>query len=300
MGISPAAGCAASVILCSSGCGEFGIVNDDNITGLGYNQMEVKGVAEKIVLTNQKGGVGKTTTTSAIVAGLVNKGKKVLSVDLDPQGNLGFSLGIDIEDGHTIYEVLKKECTIREAIRVTEDYGDVLTSNILLSEAELLFGGENRQLVLKQILSEVEEDYDYIVIDTPPSLNILTVNGYAAANHLIIPMAAEILSLVGLVQLKETIEAVRSSVNPNLHVLGILLTRYNRRTNLARDVQEMAEAVAAQIGTELFQSKIRTGVAAAEAPAHGMSVFDYSPRSNPSKDYREFVDEVLKKMKEQA
>lgn len=257
-------------------------------------------MAEIIVLTNQKGGVGKTTTTSAIAAGLAKQGKKVLSVDLDPQGNLGFSLGVDSEDGHTIYEVVKKEASVREAIQSTEDYGDVLTSNILLSEAELLFGEENRQLVLKKILSEVEGEYDYIVIDTPPSLNILTVNGYAAANHLIIPMAAEILSLVGLVQLKETIEAVRNSVNPDLHVLGILLTRYNRRTNLARDVQEMAETVAEQIGTELFKSKIRTGVAAAEAPAHGMSIYDYSPRSNPSKDYREFVEEVLEKIENQA
>lgn len=257
-------------------------------------------MAESIVLTNQKGGVGKTTTTSAVAAGLAKKGKKVLSVDLDPQGNLGFSLGIDIEDGYTIYEVLKKEISIRDAIRTTEDYGDVLTSNILLSEAELLFGEKDRQLVLKKVLSEVEEEYDYVVIDTPPSLNILTVNGYAAANHLIIPMASEILSLVGLVQLKETIEAVRSSVNPDLHVLGILLTRYNRRTNLARDVQEMAEAVAAQIGTELFSSKIRTGVAAAEAPAHGISIYDYSPRSNPSRDYRDFVDEVLDKINKQA
>lgn len=253
-------------------------------------------MAEVIVLTNQKGGVGKTTTTGAITAGLVKKGKKVLSIDLDPQGNLGFSLGIDIENGHTIYEVVKQEIPIREAIRQTEDYGDVLASNILLSEAELLFEGENRQLILKRILSEVEGEYDYIIIDTPPSLNILTINGYAAADHLIIPMASEILSLVGLVQLKETIEAVRNSVNPELQVLGILLTRFNRRTNLARDVKEMAETVAAQIGTILFDSKIRTGVAVAEAPAHGISIYDYAPRSNPSKDYMEFVEEVVDKV----
>lgn len=257
-------------------------------------------MAVSIVLTNQKGGVGKTTTSGAIAAGLSKKGKKVLSADLDPQGNLGFSLGMDIEDGHTMYEVLKKEIPIREAIRPTEEYGDVLTSNILLSEAEMILKGENRQLILKQVLKEVEEDYDYIIIDTPPSLNILTVSGYAAADYLIIPMAAEILSLVGLVQLKETIEAVRSSVNPGLQVLGILLTRYSRRTNLARDVQDMAKTVAFQIGTEIFDAKIRTGVSVAEAPAHGMSVFDYSPRSNPSKDYREFVEEVLHKIKDQS
>lgn len=257
-------------------------------------------MAEIIVLTNQKGGVGKTTTTAAIAAGLSKEGKKVLSVDLDPQGNLGFSLGVDIEDGATMYEVLTEEISIRDAIRSTDGYGDVVASNILLSEAEMILPGENRQLVLKQKLKELEREYDYIIIDTPPSLNILTVNGYAAANYLIIPMAAEILSLVGLVQLKETIEAVQNSVNPNLHVLGILLTRFNKRTNLSRDVQEMAETVAAQIGTELFDARIRTGVTVAEAPAHGMSIFDYSPRSNPSKDYRELVEEVLDKIRRQA
>lgn len=257
-------------------------------------------MAVSIVLTNQKGGVGKTTTSGAIAAGLSERGKKVLSVDLDPQGNLGFSLGMDIEDGHTMYEVLKKEIRVRDAVRSTEEYGDVLTSNILLSEAEMILKGENRQLILKQVLEDVKDDYDYIIIDTPPSLNILTVSGYAAADYLIIPMAAEILSLVGLVQLKETIEAVQNSVNPDLHVLGILLTKFSRRTNLAKDVQEMAETVASQIGTELFGSRIRTGVSAAEAPAHGKSVFDYSPRSNPSKDYREFIEEVLNKIENEA
>ena len=257
-------------------------------------------MAVSIVLTNQKGGVGKTTTSGAIAAGLFKKGKKVLSVDLDPQGNLGFSLGMNIEDGHTMYEVLKKEIPVREAIRTSDEYGDVLTSNILLSEAELILKGENRQLVLKQVLKEVGDDYDYIIIDTPPSLNILTVSGYAAADYLIIPMAAEILSLVGLVQLKETIEAVQNSVNPSLQVLGILLTRYSQRTNLARDVQDMAKTVAFQIGTEIFDAKIRTGVSVAEAPAHGISILDYSPRSNPSKDYREFIDELLHKIKNQA
>lgn len=257
-------------------------------------------MAETIVLTNQKGGVGKTTTTSAIAAGLSKEGKKVLSVDLDPQGNLGFSLGVDIEDGSTMYEVLTGEIAIRNAIRTTENYGDVLVSNILLSEAEMVLPGEDRLLVLKKSLKMVEDEYDYIVIDTPPSLNILTVNGYAAADYLIIPMAAEILSLVGLVQLKETIEAVQNSVNPNLHVLGIVLTRFNKRTNLSKDVQEMAETVAAQIGTELFEAKIRSGVTVAEAPAHGMSIFDYSPRSNPSKDYKELVQEVIYKTKKQA
>lgn len=252
-------------------------------------------MAITIVLTNQKGGVGKTTTTGALAAGLTANGKKVLAIDLDPQGNLGFSLGLDIENGITMYQVLKGEASIREGIQSTE-YCDVITSNILLSEAEVTFQGNERILLLKKALEEVHSDYDYIIIDTPPSLNILTLNGYAASDYLIIPMAAEILSLVGLVQLKDTVDAVKNSVNPQLNVLGILLTKYNKRTNLAKDVLEMAQAVAKQADTRVFETQIRAGVAAAEAPAHGITIYDYSPRSNPAKDYEQFVGEVVKRI----
>ncbi len=253
-------------------------------------------MATTIVLTNQKGGVGKTTTSAALAAGLSKLGKRVLSIDLDPQGNLGFSLGIDIENGPTVHEVLKGELSIGEAIQSTEDYGDILTSNILLSDSELLFQGEDRRVILKNALKTVDKFYDFIVIDTPPALNILTINGYAAADHLIIPMASEILSLVGLIQLKETVEEIRESVNVDLNVMGILLTRYNKRTNLSRDVEEMANTVASQIGTTLFNAKIRTGVKVAEAPAHGMTALDYAGSSNSAKDYKEFVGEVASKL----
>ena len=150
-----------------------------------------------IVLTNQKGGVGKTTSTAALAAGLGGKGYKVLAVDLDPQGNLGFSLGLDINTHCTIYEVLKGGIAIQEAIHQTETC-DIIASNILLSEAEIEFQRENRETLLKERLEEVKDNYDFIIIDTPPSLNILTLNAYAASDYLIIPMAAEILSLVGL------------------------------------------------------------------------------------------------------
>lgn len=254
-------------------------------------------MAVTIVLTNQKGGVGKTTTSAALAVGLCKKGKRVLSVDLEPQGNLGFSLGLDIEKGHTMYEVLKGELPVKKAIRHTKKYGDVLTSNILLSEAELLLTGDKRQFRLRQILEEVSPQYDYIVIDTPPALNILTLNGYTAADFLIIPMSAEILSLMGLVQIKDTVEAVQETVNPRLRVLGILMTKYNKRTNLSIEVLEMAQSVSEQIGTRVFKAKIRAGVAAAEAPAHGKSLFDYAPKSNPAKDYKDFVDEAMKRMR---
>lgn len=250
-------------------------------------------MATIIALTNQKGGVGKTTTSSALASGLASfYNKKVLAVDLDPQGSLGFSLGLDIENGRTVYDVMRGQVSIQQAVQPT-DYCDVVTSNILLSGAELEFTSHDRKLLLKQALSPVAAAYDYVVIDTPPALNLLTVNAYAAADHLIIPMAPEILSLLGITQLKETIDSVREGLNPRLNVLGIILTKFNRRTLLAREVKEMAENVASQMGTCVFGTQIRSSVSVAEAPAHGLSVFDYSPKSNPSLDYKDFVDEVL-------
>ena len=250
-------------------------------------------MATVIALTNQKGGVGKTTTSSALAAGLASfYDKKVLAIDLDPQGSLGFSLGLDIEDCKTIHDVLTGQVSIQEAIQPT-DYCDIITSNILLSSAEIEFTSAGRELLLKRALAPVIVNYDYIVIDTPPALNILTVNAYATADHLIIPMAPEILSLLGVTQLMETIGSVRESVNPNLNVLGIILTKFNKRTLLAREVKEMAENVAAQMGTRVFNNQIRTSVSVAEAPAHGLSIFDHSPSAKPSEDYRNFVEEVV-------
>lgn len=250
-------------------------------------------MATVITLTNQKGGVGKTTTSGALVTGLVSfYDKKVLAIDLDPQGNLGFSLGLDIDNGPTIHDVLKGTIAMKDAIQQA-DGCDVITSNILLSSAELDFTGNNRELLLSEALSSVIEDYDYIIIDTPPALNVLTVNAYAAADHLIIPMAPEILSLLALTQLKETVDSVRQSVNPRLNVLGILLTKYNHRTLLAKEVRELAENIASQMDTCVFDAKIRPSVSVAEAPAHGESIFEYAPRANPTADYKEFITEVL-------
>ena len=226
-----------------------------------------------ITITNQKGGVGKTTTAAALLSALSGRGAHVLGVDLDPQGSLGFNLGLDIENCKTIYDVFRGEAEPREAIAHTETC-DLLPSNILLSAAELEFNKAGREFMLKTALSKVRDAYDYVIIDTPPALNVLTVNAYVATDSLIIPMAPEVLSLLGVSQIKETIESVRNYYNSTLRVLGILLNRFNPRLRLNREVMELAEQIASQLGTRVFQAKIRTSVSAAEAPAHGVSVID--------------------------
>ncbi len=245
-----------------------------------------------IALTNQKGGVGKTTTTAALAAGLTKKKERVLSVDLDPQGNLGFSLGLNIEHEYCIFDVLSKQISVKDAIQHTDHAGDIIVSNISSSQIEKTLTGSGKEQSLKVALMEVAHLYDYILIDTPPAFNMLTINGYVAADYLIIPMSAEILSLVGVTQIKDTIQTVRKSLNTKLSVLGILLTRYNSRLNIAKDVEELANTVAKQIGTQLFETKIRNGVAASEAPAHGVSIVEYSPNSNVAMDYKRMTEEV--------
>jgi chromosome partitioning protein len=254
--------------------------------------MEDIGMSASIIaITNQKGGVGKTTTAAALLSSLHHRGARTLGVDLDPQGSLGFSLGLDIDRCATIYDVFRGSAQPEAVISHTETC-DLLPSNILLSGADLEFNRPGREFLLKNALSRVEENYDYIIVDTPPSLNLLTVNAYVAADGLIIPMAPEVLSLLGVSQIKETIESVRNYYNDHLEVLGILLNRYSARFNLNREVLELAGQIADQVGTRVFQAKIRGSVAAAEAPAHGQSVVDYAPHSNPALDFEDLCDEV--------
>ena len=242
-------------------------------------------------ITNQKGGVGKTTTAAALLSCLSQRGARVLGVDLDPQGSLGFSMGLDIEHCATIYDVFRGVAEPADVIRST-DVCDVLPSNILLSAPEMEFNKPGREFLLKAALSKVADNYDYILIDTPPALNILTVNAYVASDSLIIPMAPEVLSLLGVSQIKETIESVRSYYNSRLQVLGILLNRYNGRLNLSREMLELAQEIARQLNTRVFDSKIRSSVSVAEAPAHGQSINDYAPRSKPALDFAALCEEI--------
>jgi len=233
-----------------------------------------------IAITNQKGGVGKTTTSAALLTALHQRGAHVLGIDLDPQGSLGFCLGLDIENCATIYDVMRGDKSIEEVITETE-CGDILPSNILLSGAELEFNRPGREFLLKTHLNEVDREYDFIIIDTPPALNVLTVNAYVASD-----------SLLGVSQIRETIETVRRHYNSRLCVLGILLNKFNPRLNLNREVLELSEQIAEQLDSKVFEAKIHASVSVAEAPAHGESVISYAPRSKPTADFEALVDEL--------
>lgn len=249
-----------------------------------------------ISISNQKGGVGKTTTATSLSSGLFKLGYKVLSIDLDPQGDLGFCLGLESDSPVTLYDVLTKKCPARAAIQST-DFGDVIPSDISLESVVVEFAKGGCESNLKDALGPVMASYDFIIIDTPPALNILTVNSYVASDYIIIPMLAEILSLSGVVKIRETIEAVQGAFNPRLKVLGILMTRNVTRLNLSKEVEEMATDLSALFNTRVFTTRIRNGVATAECPAHGMPVQFYAPRSNPGKDYTAFVQEVYNILK---
>ena len=250
-------------------------------------------MAKVISVTNQKGGVGKTTTSLAVAVGLLKEGYKVLAIDLDPQANLSFSLGGDTEDAPTVYELIKGEVKARFAIQRTTCV-DLISSNILLSGVELEFTSEGREYLLKHALEPLMAKYDYIVIDTPPALSVLTVNAFAAADYLIIPMQADIFSLQGIAQLSETILRLRQHCNPKLQIGGILLCKYDGRTVLGKRIRETAEMVAGQVGTRLYETSIHASIAIPESQTNQTNMYDYSPRNPAVNDYRTFVQELLK------
>ncbi|MCL2077158.1 MAG: ParA family protein [Oscillospiraceae bacterium] len=251
-------------------------------------------MAKIIAATNQKGGVGKTTVCAGICGCLSAMGKSVLAIDLDPQANLTFSLGADsLEDAYTIYNVFKGQVDLYDVIRHTETC-DIACSNILLSGLELeLYTSTGREFILRDQLNAIAADYDYVVIDTPPALSVLTINAYTAANWLVIPLIPEILSLQGLSQLKETIFGVKKYYNNSLEVRGILINQYNPRLILTKEVEELANIVAEQLDTDVFETKIFKSVTLAEAPAHGKTIVDYAPRSKAATEFKDLTCEIL-------
>lgn len=240
-----------------------------------------------INVITQKGGVGKTTTANAIGAGLSLKGYKVLYVDTDPQCNLTYIL--NCEHNPSLVDVLTGNATIKDATVQTKQ-GDAVPASDMLGTAGII---KNSRL-LKKALATVKDKYDYIVIDTPPALSMLTINALMAATDLIIPAQADIFSLQGIGQLYETIKAVRNGGNRNLSIMGILITRYNGRAILSRDMAKLLADTAKQIGTRVFPTPIREGVAIKEAEAVQQDIFSYNKRSNPAKDYMDLIEEIIK------
>lgn len=251
-------------------------------------------MAKIISISNQKGGVGKTTTTGAVAAGYKLKGYKVLCVDLDPQSNLSFSSGAETEDCPTIYEILKGEAKTSFSIQKMPSF-DIISSNILLSGIELEFTQTGREYLLKEALSSIKDRYDYIFIDTPPALSILTVNAFTASDYIIIPMLADIFSLQGIAQLSETIDRVRKYCNPNVNVEGIVLTKFNKRTILSREINGTAELIAEQLHTDIFNSTIRSSVAIMEAQTNQQDIYNYAPKNLAAQDYMKLVEELIER-----
>jgi chromosome partitioning protein len=251
-------------------------------------------MAKVISVSNQKGGVGKTTTTGAVAAGFKLKGYRVLCVDLDPQSNLSFSSGAETEDCPTIYEILRGEAKTSFSIQKMPSF-DIVSSNILLSGIELEFTQTGREYLLKEALNTVKDKYDYIFIDTPPALSILTVNAFTASDYIIIPMNADIFSLQGIAQLSETIDRVRKYCNSNLKVEGIVLTKFNKRTVLSREIKGTAELIAEKLNTSIFDSTIRSSVAIMEAQTNQQDIYNYSPKNAASQDYMDLVEELIER-----
>lgn len=249
---------------------------------------------EIITIANQKGGVGKTTTASALGAGLIKKGKKVLFIDLDPQINLTTSLGGD-ENEASIYDVLKNNIDINKAIQIVNTK-HIVVGDRAASGADTEFNLPGREYKLKKALAKLSNEYDYIIIDTPPALGILTINALTASNKVLIPAEPDISSIQGISQLKDTIDAVKEYCNPDLEINGILVTRYSR-TILSQDLSEEIKDIAEAIGTKVYTRPIRECVALKEAKTQIQDIFEYSKNSNATNDYSSLVDEILKECK---
>lgn len=249
-------------------------------------------MSKAIAVINQKGGVGKSTTALAIGAGLSLKGYSVLFIDLDAQGNLSYTLGADTK-GYNAMGVLERPETAKEEIQHTPQ-GDIIASSPKLAGADKLLEETGKEYRLKEALESLQGAYDYIIVDTPPALGMLTINALTACTGAIIPAQADIYSLQGIGQLNSTIETVKKYCNPSLSIMGIVITRFNGRSIIRREVAEMLEHTADQLHTKLFSSKIRECTALVEAQATKQNIYSYAPRSNATADYKALVDEIIK------
>ena len=242
-------------------------------------------------IINQKGGVGKSTTALAIGSGLKRQGSKVLFIDLDAQGNLSYTMGANTQ-GYNALGILQRPETTAEEIQHTTQ-GDIVASSPALAGADTVLSDVGKEYKLKEALATVSGLYDYCIIDTPPALSILTINALTACNGAIIPAQADIYSLQGIGQLNNTIQTIKKYCNPDLSIKGIILTRYNARSVLSKEVTELIEQTASELNTRVFNTKIRECTALKEAQAMKQDIFTYAPKSNASADYTDIIKELL-------
>ena len=248
---------------------------------------------------NQKGGAGKTTTALNVGAALTKKGYRVLLIDLDPQGNLTTAAGLqpqEVAEVPTVYEVLRGDVSINDAIRSTAGGYDVLPTDIRQSGADIeLSVVTGRDFLLREAIGEITTEYEYILLDCPPSLSIITVMALTACNEAIIPVQGQYYALQGTRQLMNTFSMIKKRTNPDIELCGVVVTIYDGRKNLDRDV---LESVRAAFGEKVFATQIRNNVTLAEAPAFGKDVFSYKPDSIGAADYMALTDEIIKRTKE--
>lgn len=250
-------------------------------------------MSKVITVSNHKGGVGKTTSAINIGAGLTSLGKKVLLIDLDAQANLSQSLGLANSE-RNIYGAIKGEYNL-QPITVIKGL-DAIPSILDLSGAEIELSGEaGREYILRELIEPLRASYDYILIDSPPSLGLLTINALTASDEVIIPLQAQFLAVQGITKLLEIIDKIRRRLNKELRLGGVFVTQYDNRKVLNRDV---VETIYAHLGAEVFTTKIRDNVALAEAPTQGLDIFRYQPKSYGAEDYISLCKEMLKRHKQ--
>lgn len=247
-----------------------------------------------IAIANQKGGVGKTTTSINLSASLAVKGKKVLVIDTDPQGNTTSGFGVDKNElENTIYELMLGECSIQDCIlKDVIKNVSIIPSNVNLAAAEIeLIGVDKKEFILKGEVDWVKDKYDFIIIDCPPSLNTLTINALTTADSVLVPIQCEYYALEGLSQLIHTVNLVKERLNPELDMEGVVFTMYDSRTNLSMQV---VENVKEHLNQNIYKTMIPRNIRLAEAPSYGMPIHMYDPKSAGSESYMSLADEVIK------
>ena len=248
-----------------------------------------------VTLSNQKGGVSKTTTTGALASGLSKKGFKVIAVDLDPQCNLSLGAGADILNmKQTLHDVFKGSAELQDIITETQMGYDLIVGGLSLAGADMEFTQTGREFMLKEALDSLRADYDYCVVDTPPTLGILTVNALTASDSVIIPLTADLYSIQGLSQLNLLIESVRKYSNKDLKISGLLITRHDERTNVSKALMDQITETAEKLGTRVFSKPIRNSVAVRESQVMRADLFTEAPKANATVDYLEFIEEFMK------